>query len=662
MKNNMISRRGFLRKAVGTAAAATVAGMAAGCSAASQAPASSSEAARGTYIPGTYSATANGMSTVTVTMTFDAESITNVELDLSGETENIGQAAKDTLTEQLLSKQSPEIDNVAGATVTTTAVKVAAEACIAQAKGETVQVTDKAAAGHVLDLSFMDAPEAIPANKISQTLDCDVCVVGLGVAGVCAARSAAESGLKVIAVEKTSGVCGRSSQFSFFNCDKARESGIEDIDTNALVNELMTQMSHRADPSILKKWADNCGEAITWYAEGYDGIQWVPIGGEKPADENQVYTIPMGAFPEYDPTVDHERIFSGTLNFRPKGHTPVLQANFDKAVAENGLEVYFDSPARQLIRGEDGRVTGVIFQSLTDDSYTQVNASKGVILATGGFGHNDAMMAYYLPWIHDIIDRYDVTYGHTDIKANYANTGDGQQMGMWIGAQMEPGPLGSMAHGDFGKLGPDAFLQLNAQGIRFHNEDQTNDHYGAQFVRQPGPIYMVIDSDWAEQLPAMQGGLGCVRSASDTLKESIDEWTAGKGDTIEELADALGLDADAKANFVASVERYNELCDKGVDEDFGKSPRRMFALRKAPFYAIKDEGSLRFLVTLGGLRTNANAQVLDNSFQVIPGLYAIGNTQGGRFVGDYPTTIAGASHSIACTYGYLTGKFIAEQG
>lgn len=112
-------------KPSGTAAAATVAGMAAGCSAASQAPASSSEAARGTYIPGTYSATANGMSTVTVTMTFDAESITNVELDLSGETENIGQAAKDTLTEQLLSKQSPEIDNVAGATVTTTAVKMA---------------------------------------------------------------------------------------------------------------------------------------------------------------------------------------------------------------------------------------------------------------------------------------------------------------------------------------------------------------------------------------------------------------------------------------------------------------------------------------------------------------------------------------------------------
>jgi len=124
----------------------------------------------------------------------------------------------------------------------------------------------------------------------------------------------------------------------------------------------------------------------------------------------------------------------------------------------------------------------------------------------------------------------------------------------------------------------------------------------------------------------------------------------------------LGFTGQDKDNFLAEVERYNGFYDAQVDEDFGKSPLRMFALRKAPFYAIKDEGSLRFLVTLGGLRTNANAQVLDNSFQVIPGLYAIGNTQGGRFVGDYPTTIAGASHSIACTYGYLTGKFIAEQG
>lgn len=119
----------------------------------------------------------------------------------------------------------------------------------------------------------------------------------------------------------------------------------------------------------------------------------------------------------------------------------------------------------------------------------------------------------------------------------------------------------------------------------------------------------------------------------------------------------------------AEIERYNELAEAGSDEDFGKTAERMFALKKAPFYAIKREvtggeggdlhDSLRCLVTMSGLSTNKNAQVLDENFNVLPGLYAIGNTQGGRFLGDYPATLAGASHSIAMTYGYLTGKFIA---
>ena len=644
-----LSRRSFLKGTVSMLAAAAVTGIS------GKAFAEGS----GTYIPGTYSATANGMGTVTVTMTFDAESITDVELDVSGETPEIGQAAAEQLKAQLLAGQIAEIDGVSGASVTSTAVRVAAAACIAQAKGESVVVNEAAApSGHVLDLSFMDAPEAIPADKIGTVLDCDVAVVGLGVAGVCATRAAAEEGMKVVAIEKCSTVNGRSSQFSFFNCEKSRELGVEDIDANELVNELMNQMSHRANPAILKKWADNCGEAITWYGNGYEGIQWIPIG-EKPP-EDAVYASPMAPMPEYQPGVDHERIFSGTLNFRPKGHTPVLEANFQRALDSGNVEAFFDCPARQLLRDESGRVTGVIFQNLHDESYTQVNAAKGVILASGGFGHNESMMAYYLPWIQDIMDKYKVTYAHTDINANFANMGDGQQMGMWIGAQMEPGPLGSMAHGDFGKLGPDAFLQLNAQGIRFHNEDQTNDHYGAQFVRQPTPIYMVFDSHWAEQLPLMQGGLGSVRSANQNLIDTIDEWTSAKGDSIEELAANLGLSGEAYDNFVAAVERYNELCEKGVDEDFGKCAQRLFPVKDGPFYAITDEGSLRFLVTLGGLCTNPNAQVLDNDYRVIPGLYAIGNVQGGRFVGDYPTTIAGASHSMACTYGYLTGKFIAK--
>ncbi len=652
MEKKQISRRDFIRGAAGAmgmAAVTTLTGLSV-----------KAEQEKGTYIPGTYSATANGMGTVTVTMTFDAESITDVVLDVSGETPDIGQKAADTLIEQILSTQGADIDGVSGATVTSTAVKVAAEACIAQAKGEAVVVKEEApSGGSSLDLSFMDKPEPIDPELISKVIECDVAVVGLGIAGVSAVRAAAEEGLKVAAIEKCSTVSARSSQFAYFNCDQARAVGIGDVKTTELVNELMTQMSHRSNPVILKKWADNCGEAVTWYGNGYDGMVWLGAADPTPEDEEQVYAKASADMPEYIYGRDHEKIFSGTVSFRPNGHAPVLQANFDKAMATGNVEAYFDSPVRQLIRDESERVTGLIFQNLQDDTYTQVNASKGIILATGGFGHNEAMMAYYLPWIHDIMDKYKVTYAHTDIKANFANVGDGHQMGMWIGAQMEPGPLGSMAHGDFGKLGPDAFLQLNGQGRRFNNEDQTNDHYGAQFVRQPGPIYMIFDAQWQEQLQYMQGGLGSVRSAKPDMVDTIDEWTAAKGDTIEELAANLGLEGEVYDNFIKSVARYNELCEKGEDEDFGKTSERMFALTKAPFYAIKDEGSLRFLVTLGGLCTDENAKVLDKDHQVIPGLYAIGNVQGGRFVGDYPTTIAGASHSIACTYGYLTGKYIA---
>ena len=154
MEKKQISRRDFIRGAAGAmgmAAVTTLTGLSV-----------KAEQEKGTYIPGTYSATANGMGTVTVTMTFDAESITDVVLDVSGETPDIGQKAADTLIEQILSTQGADIDGVSGATVTSTAVKVAAEACIAQAKGEAVVVKEEApSGGSSLDLSFMDKPEPI---------------------------------------------------------------------------------------------------------------------------------------------------------------------------------------------------------------------------------------------------------------------------------------------------------------------------------------------------------------------------------------------------------------------------------------------------------------------------------------------------------------------
>lgn len=521
--------------------------------------------------------------------------------------------------------------------------------------------------------AFLTTPE--PITNIKETLEGDVVVVGLGLAGVCTTRAAAEAGLKVVAIERCPEPCGRSGQFAVFNSERARQMGIEDLDTAELVNEMMIQTGHRADFRILKTWADNCGEAFDWYTSGYDGLLWQMPDGEKYDADSQVFVRASNIFKPYEFGVDHERVFSGTMSFSAPergGHRPVMVANLEKAQATGNVDAHFNARARQLVKDGD-RVVGVIYEDVTTGDYTQVNAKRGVVLATGGYVRNDELLAYYIPWIHNMKDRFAFTYAHMDANGDFTDQGDGMLMGHWAGGHIEEGPHCAMAHGDLGKLGVDAFLQLNALGERYINEDITNDHFGSAIVRQPdATIYQIFDANFPEQVKHMQSSLGAVTSISPEVAAAVDEWTSAKGNTIDELIANLGVESEVAATMKTEIERYNELCEKGVDEDFGKSSTRMFALNTPPFYAIRYEvdggpstensNALRCLVTMSGLSTNRHAQVLDENLHVLPGLYAVGNTQGGRFLGDYPTTIAGASHSIAMTYGYLTGKFIAEQG
>lgn len=550
------------------------------------------------------------------------------------------------------------------ATMAGCAPKAAGTEGPAQATGSAMAATGQPA--------FLSTPE--PITDIKETLEADVVVVGLGVAGVAATRSAAEEGLKVIAIERCGEPSARSSQFACFNTDNARMMGIEDVDTTELVNEMMIQCGHRADFRVLKNWADHCGEAFDWYAGAFDGLLWEIPGGEKYDQTTQYYVGNNNIYAPYRYGVDHERVFTGTLSFRTpeKGHKPILNANFEKAQETGNVEAIFNARARQLVK-EDDRVIGVIFEDVTTGEYTQVNGMKGVVLATGGYVRNDELLAYYLPWIYNLKDKFTFTYPHADANGEYSDQGDGMLMGHWAGGHIEEGPHCAMAHGDLGKMGVAAFLQLNANGERYINEDLTNDHFGSAVLRQPDTlVYQVFDADFSEQVQSMQSGLGSYTKLAPEVVESVDEWTSASGNTIDELIANLGVEGETAATMKAEIERYNELAAKGVDEDFGKTSERLLPIAKAPFYAIKWEvtggegsedvhDSLRCLVTMSGLSTNKNAQVLDEDLRVLPGLYAVGNTQGGRFLGDYPATLAGASHSIAMTYGYLTGKFIAQQ-
>ena len=134
-------------------------------------------------------------------------------------------------------------------------------------------------------------------------------------------------------------------------------------------------------------------------------------------------------------------------------------------------------------------------------------------------------------------------------------------------------------------------------------------------------------------------------------------------DTIEELADRLGVTGTDKENFIASVARYNELCHKGKDEDFAKDPRQLHPIEKAPFYAFcENERKVGFLmVTVAGLVVDEHQQVVAKADdEPIPGLYATGNCSGERFPILYTTPVAGVSIGIAITLGRIVGDYVAK--
>ena len=130
-----------------------------------------------------------------------------------------------------------------------------------------------------------------------------------------------------------------------------------------------------------------------------------------------------------------------------------------------------------------------------------------------------------------------------------------------------------------------------------------------------------------------------------------------KADTIEELAEKLGLPVD---NFKATVDRYNELYDKQDDEDYGKEAYRLSALRTAPFEGIRMSGGY-FICTMDGIKIDTNINAVDKDGNPIEGLYVAGDCSGGYFDTSYPNLLAGAAAGRSVTFGRLAGKNAARR-
>ena len=672
-----INRRDFLK---GTAFSAL------GLAAASMGiPALAEE--KGLYTPGTYSATATGMGDVTVTMTFDANAITNVVVDTSKETTSFGLEKGGEFAERILAAQSAETDAVSGVPVTRNAVTDAAKACIAQAKGETVEIAPVVEGAAADEGDWLGQEPETPA--VDQVIDVDVVVVGAGLSGVCAARAAAEEGASVAVIEKCASFNCRSGEYAVLNGPLNERWGRTNIvDTDVVVNRLMRECTYRNKRAIIKRWADHAWEAIDWFIGAYPELTICDSTRQAVTQEqfDKGILVPL-AWPQpehYDYRNEEFPTFPSSMEFRSSRKDQqgfVVEANLNKAV-ELGAQTFFGCFATKLLKDETGRVTGVIVRDAQNGNrYIQFNAARGVILATGDNGADERIMKHFAP---EIVEKKITNLGALgmmgmDVEGKPCPTGDGLRMGAWIGAKVQDFHA-PMTHHMGGGMGVTPFLQLNKHGKRFMNESIPGQQLENQIELQPDQTtFQIYDSKWPEQIPYMpanHGGL-CYIIPEDE-DESNPNFTDRqytkvsakanaynfKADTLDELFAQLGYTGEALENARASVERYNQLCREGYDADFGKDASRMFPLENGPFYACT-WSTTAMLVCVGGLESDENCHTFTGTAEnptrdQIPGLYVCGNVQGSRYAVEYPICFRGISHSLCVYYGYIAGKNCAQ--
>ena len=480
--------------------------------------------------------------------------------------------------------------------------------------------------------------ESVPAGKITKTMKTDVVVVGAGFAGVCAALSAAENGVKVTVLEKGPAVTARGLENAAFNSQFQLSKGVK-IDRNELRDAIMEVSGFRADEALVNLWIDKSGPALDWVTK------MAVEGGLTPT----IKDIPQGSTVKEFPVAI---VYGGNM-----GLMKVLEKN----ARAKGVEFIFNTPAVQLVRQGNGPVTAVVAKG-PDKAYIRLDA-KAVVLATGGYESNDEMLKKYMP-PSELRIRIWRTF-----TTKY-NTGDGQDMATAVGAVMDeyphliaqdPGGLKSEPYrgGDmFFPAVPMNFF-VNAYGKRFVPETIPSDYVAAAIDAQPGHFcWYILDNDWNDpaKVTITSPLIAAYRQATlnkvDLYKKNGDLLVAN---TFEELAAKMNVPVDV---FVATVKHYNQYAKDGKDLEFGVPAKLMTPALHPPLFALNVANT--GLVTLDGVKVNTDMQITDAAGKAIPALYAAGNVTGGMFYHIYPHHIYGMTHGRAITFGKLAGENAAK--
>lgn len=475
----------------------------------------------------------------------------------------------------------------------------------------------------------------------------DIVVVGAGVAGCAAAQSAAESGAKVLLVEKFEGVTAHGQDNAALGSKLQVEKGY-DYDKGEAARLVYDWSQSQANWYLIKTFVENSADVMNHYidmAQEY-GLQ-------------VVLNDKMTARSDWDNLEERFRQLKFTAhNFiNPEKEEQFPEINLVTMLCQSaqdlGAKVMFKTKAEQLVK-EEGRVVGLVVSD--DEGYKRMNADKGVILATGGICWNPDMVHAWCP----LAEKADVISYFPEGGA----TGDGIVMGMQIGAARSrcyPAPL--IHPVQLSIMGPGfdtSWLYVNNDGMRFccevaYEPTVTN----ARMNSVKDVTWAIWDSHYPEHVQRQEP----VKSQSwmEGLEESVEAAVENeefiKAETLDELAKKIGVPVD---NLRASVARYNRMCEMGKDEDFGVPERFLSSVVDGPFYACRINAWV--LAIPYGLHVNTESQVCDDDDDPIEGLYAVGNVQGDFFANSYPVAVPGISHGRALTFGRLIGQNLATGG
>ena len=523
--------------------------------------------------------------------------------------------------------------------------------------------------------SWRIKPDAVDESLITETYDADVCVVGLGHAGATATVELSEEGFSVIAIEKkyeeNYGTTGHDT--GHINSELSESlGGGSGYDPIEFYNNWMLNSANAANPTLAMKFAQKSGENVDWWYEKTNGDASPYLVFEPANDERPNIVTEVGPFHFYCTSVAFD--------------DSVCIPNCKESIESDGVsKILFGYTGEYLLQDDDGAVTGVIVQNTDSGEYAQINCSA-VVLSTGGFGGNSEMVSDLLVDLKYVLQEND-----NFNEMGMDSAGDGIRMGYWAGGRMEinPATMDGRAVWQSGNpaqvpmLSHPQGIHLDYTGRRFYNE------YWGPIEMRSKPLshmnrslfYAVFDDNlttYMQYVPASHGTTDPTTETLASVREIMDAAYAVKGtgytdedrncvwyagDTIQECIDAIGMDEKVANNVIASVDSWNAICEAGEDSEFGRQSDFLFPINQGPYYIQVNENNEtlgNFLVTMGGLLTDGDQRVLGEDWYPIPGLFASGNTIGGRFGWDYFSPCYGVSVGMAVTLGRECGKSVGQ--